>query len=53
MVVTNRILCYLDVWTLHVKVIDTISFDDVMWKDIKEKLIAFYKDFYLTNFFRK
>ena len=35
------------------KVIHTISFDDIVWKDIKEKLIAFYKDFYLRNFFRK
>ena len=35
------------------KVIDTVSFDDIMWKDIKEKLIAFYKDFHFRNFFRK
>ena len=53
MAVTNRKLCYFVVWTPHGKVIDTISFDDIMWKDIKEKLIAFYKDFYLRDFFRK
>ena len=44
MAVTNRKLCFFVVWTSHGKVIDTISFDDIMWKDIKEKLIAFYKD---------
>ena len=53
MTVTNRKLCYFVVWTPHGKVNDTISFDDIMWKDIKEKLIAFYKDFYLRNIFRK
>ena len=53
MTVTNRNLCYSVAWTLHDKVIDTISCDNVMWNDIKEHLIAFYKDFYLRNFFRK
>ena len=53
MAVTNRKLCYFVVWTPHGKVIDITSFDDIMWKDIKEKLIAFYKDFYLRDFFRK
>ena len=53
MAATNRKLCYFVAWTPHGKVIDTISFDDIIWKDIKEKLIAFYKDFYLRNFFRK
>ena len=53
MAVTNRNLCYSVAWTLHDKVIDTISFDNIMWNDIKERLIAFYKDFYLRNFFRK
>ena len=28
--VTNRKLCYFVVWTPHVKVIDTINFDDIM-----------------------
>ena len=50
MAVTNRKLCYFVVWTLHDKTIDTISFDDIMGKDVKEKLIAFYKDIYLKNF---
>ena len=45
MAVTNRKLCYFVVWTPHGKVIDTINFDNIMCKDIKEKLIAFYKDF--------
>ena len=36
MTVTNRKLCYFVVWTRNSKVIDTISFDDIMWKDIKE-----------------
>ena len=35
------------------KVINTISVDDIIWEDIKEKLIGFYKYFYLRNFFRK
>ena len=52
MTITNRKLCYFVVWTPHGKVIDTISFDDIMGKDSKDKLIAFYKDFYLRNFFR-
>ena len=52
MAATNRNLCYFVVWA-HGKVIDTLSFGDIMWKDIKEKLIDFYKDFYLRNFFRK
>ena len=52
MAATNRNLCYFVVWT-HGKVIDTLSFGDILWKDIKEKLIDFYKDFYLRNFFRK
>ena len=47
MAVTKRKLCYFVLWTLHGKVIDTISFDDIIWKG------AFYKDFYLRNFFRK
>ena len=37
---TNRKLCYFVVWTHPGKVIDTISFGDIMWNDIKEKLIA-------------
>ena len=53
MAVTNIKLCYFVVWTPHGKVIDTISFDGIMWKDIKEKLIAFYKDLYLRIFFQK
>ena len=53
MAVTNRKLCYFVVWTLHGKVTDTISFDDIMWMDIKEILIDFSKDFYLRNFSRK
>ena len=36
MTVTNRKLCYFVVWTRNSKVIDTISFDDIMWKDMKE-----------------
>ena len=52
MSVTNRKLCHFVVWTPHGKVIHTIGFDD-MSKVIKEKLIAFYKDFYLRNFFRR
>ena len=52
MAATNRNLCYFVVWA-HGKVIDTLSFGDIMWKDIKEKLIDFYKDFYLRNFLRK
>ena len=44
MAVTNRNLSYFIVWTPYGKVIDTINFDDIMWKDIKEILIAFYKD---------
>ena len=47
MAVTNRKLCYFVLWTPHGKVIDTISFDDIIWKE------AFYKDFYLRYFFRK
>ena len=53
MAVTNRKLCYFVVWTLHDKIIDTISFDDIMGKDVKEKFIAFYKDIYLKKFFRE
>ena len=53
MAVTNKKLCYFVVSIPHDKVIDTISFDEIMWKDIKEKLIAFYKVFYLRIFFRK
>ena len=53
MAVTNTKLCYFVVWTPHGKVIDTVSFDDIMWKNIEEKLIAFYIDFYLRNFLRK
>ena len=53
MAATNRKLCYFVVWKPHGKVIDTISFDGLMWKDIKEKLIAFYKDFFFRNFFDK
>ena len=45
MAVTYRKLCYFIVWTPHGEDIDTISFDDITWKEIKEKLIAFYKDF--------
>ena len=48
--ITNRKLCYFVVWTPHGKVIDTISFDDIMWKDITEKLIAFVKIFILEIF---
>ena len=47
MTVTNRKLCYFVVWTLY------CNHGHFMWKDIKEKLIAFHKDFYLRNFFRK
>ena len=35
MVETNRKLCYFVAWIGHLKVIDTISFDDVMRGDIK------------------
>ena len=52
MAATNRNLRYFALWA-HGTVIDTLSFGDIMWKDIKEKLIDFYKDFYLRNFFRK
>ena len=50
MAVTNRKLCYFVVWTPHGKVIDIISFDDILWKDITEKLIAFVKIFILEIF---
>ena len=53
MVVTNRKLCYFVACTTHRKVIDPISFYDLVWKDIKEKLIAFYKDFYLIKYFQE
>ena len=53
MAVTNKKLCYFVIWTPYGKVIDSISFNDILWKDFKEKLIAFYKKFYLRNFFRK
>ena len=52
MAVTNRKLCYFVVWTPHEKVIGSVTFDDIMWKDIKDKLTAFYKDFYFRIFFR-
>ena len=48
--VTNRILRYFVVITPHGKFIDTISFDDIMWKDVKEKLIAVIKIFILEIF---
>lgn len=51
--VTNEKFYYFIVWTPHGKVIDTIIFYNVIQKDIKDKLIAFYKDFLLRNFFRK
>ena len=43
-------LRYFVVWTSRFKFIDTISFYDIMRKNIKEKSIALYKDFYLRNF---
>ena len=43
--ITNRNLCHFVVWTPHGKVVDTISFDDIMWRDITEKLIAFVNIF--------
>ena len=52
MAVTRK-LCYFVIWTPYGKVIDSISSDDILWKDFKEKLIAFYKKFYLKKFFRK
>lgn len=51
--VTNEKFYYFIVWTPHGKVIDTIIFYNVIQKDIKDKLIAFNKDFLLRNFFRK
>ena len=48
--ITNRKLCCFVVWTPHGKVIDTISLDGIMWKDITEKLIAFIKIFILEIF---
>ena len=42
MTVTKGTFCYFVVCTPHGKVIDTICFDGIMWRDIKEKLIAFY-----------
>ena len=48
--ITNRKLCYFVVWRPHGKVIDTMSFDDIMWKDITEKLIDFVKIFILEIF---
>ena len=53
MTVTKRKLCYFVVCTPHGKVTDTISFDGIMWRDIKGKLIAFYNDFSLRNVFMK
>ena len=53
MVVTKRKLCHFVACTTHRKVIDPISFYDLVWKDIKEKLIAFYKDFYHIKFFQE
>ena len=42
MAVTNKNCVILFVvWTPHGKVTGTISFNDTMWKDIKEKLIFF------------
>ena len=52
MAVTRK-LCYFVIWTPYGKVIDSISSDDILWKDFKEKLNAFYKKFYLKKFFRK
>ena len=48
--VNNRKLCYFVVMDTHGKVIDIISSDDIMWNDIKEKLIAFNKNLFLRNF---
>ena len=47
MAVTNRKMCYFAVWTPTGKFIDIVSFDGIMWKDIKERLITFYEDFSL------
>ena len=41
MVVTNRKLCYSVVWTPYDEVINTISFDDITWKDIKKEIDCF------------
>ena len=41
MAVTSRKLCHFVVWTPHGKVIDAISFDDIMWKDIKREIDCF------------
>ena len=52
--VTNRKLFYLFVRTHHRKFIDTIY--KFWWhhmKNIKKKLIAFCKDFYLRSFFKR
>ena len=45
MAATNRKLCYFVVWTPHGEVIDTISFDGIMLKNVKEKLWLFIKIF--------
>ena len=45
MAATNRKLCYFFVWTPHRKVIDTTTFDDIMWKDINKKLVIFLERF--------
>ena len=52
--VTNRKLFYLFVRTHHCKFIDTIY--KFWWhhmKNIRKKLIAFCKDFYLRSFFKR
>ena len=51
--VTNEKFYYFIVWTPHGKVIDTIIFYNVIQRDIKDKLIAFYKDFFTQKFLQK
>ena len=51
MAVTKLKESYFVVWTPHGMIIDEILFDEEAWKDMEEKLIFYYSNFYLKSLF--
>ena len=53
MAVTNLEKTCFVVWTRHGMIIDTVTFDNELWDDMKDKFILYYENFYLETFFVK
>ena len=48
--VTEITRSYFVVWTPNGCLIDTVEYDEEKWKEMKENLLTYYFDYYLSSF---